>query len=231
MKSSFVFYAVKDHQTNQKIIKELQPIKLKPDTDPYTCQALGDRQPAMKKNGYHEFASPEKKPFRVYCDFSKTPVVTEVHHNKMAKETIHGNCEDAGCFVSAPQYEVDQVNMGRIINNSVRCQQHLRLGCQGVRINSGDKFGYWISRNGHKMLNWGGTERNNSCACGDTNTCLDNAHECNCDQNSDNIETADEGYLTDKTKLPIREVRLGDLSGSSEIAWLTIGKLECFGQV
>ena len=42
----------------------------------------------------------------------------------------------------------------------------------------------------------------------------------------------DSGLLTDKTKLPVKQLRFGDVHGvrdGGEEAYRTLGKLKCFG--
>ena len=66
------------------------------------------------------------------------------------------------------------------------------------------------------------------CACGVTNSCS-NGNKCNCD-NHGNGWRADSGLLTDKPALPVTQIRLGDLNGSNEEGYHTLGKLKCYGQ-
>lgn len=54
-------------------------------------------------------------------------------------------------------------------------------------------------------------------------------NKCNCDINSSPL-TRDNGYLTDKSKLPVLEMRFGDMGDASEKGWHTLGKLECIGE-
>ena len=42
--------------------------------------------------------------------------------------------------------------------------------------------------------------------------------------------TQDEGYLRDKSKLPVEELHFGDTLASHELGWHTLGKLECSGE-
>ena len=61
-----------------------------------------------------------------------------------------------------------------------------------------------------------------------TNTCFKAEDLCNCDVNQGKW-LFDEGYVTDKSRLPITEVRLGDTGGPNggEQGSHTIGPLEC----
>ena len=82
----------------------------------------------------------------------------------------------------------------------------------------------WVSRDGRKMNYWGGaTGRNNVCACGVTNSCS-NGQKCNC-YNSGSGWREDSGLLTDKSALPVSQIRLGDLDQLREEGYHTLGKL------
>ena len=79
-----------------------------------------------------------------------------------------------------------------------------------------------------KMTYWGGASPGSGkCACGMTNSCADSSYGCNCDKN-DNVWREDSGLLTDKTKLPVKQLRFGDASTPEE-GYHTLGKLKCFG--
>ena len=85
-----------------------------------------------------------------------------------------------------------------------------------------------MSRDSAKMKYWGGASPGSSkCACGMTNSCADSNKVCNCDKN-DNVWREDSGLLTDKTKLPVKQLRFGDVN-SGEEGYHTLGKLRCFG--
>ena len=45
---------------------------------------------------------------------------------------------------------------------------------------------------------------------------------------NDDVWRFDEGYVTEKSRLPITEVRFGDTGSANEEAKHTIGRLECF---
>ena len=76
---------------------------------------------------------------------------------------------------------------------------------------------YWDGVTGYK----------NMCACGVTNSCS-NGKKCNW-YNSAGGWREDSGLLTDKSALPVTQIRLGDLDHSSEEGYLTLGKLKCYG--
>ena len=49
-----------------------------------------------------------------------------------------------------------------------------------------------------------------------------------CDKNN-NVWREDSGLLTDKTKLPVKQLRFGDAGNSGNQGYHTLGKLECYG--
>ena len=71
-------------------------------------------------------------------------------------------------------------------------------------------YAWWVSRDSTKMTYWGGASPgSDKCACGMNNSCADPSYGCNCDAN-DNVWREDSGLLTDKTKLPVKQLRFGD---------------------
>lgn len=78
---------------------------------------------------------------------------------------------------------------------------------------------------------WGGaTGYDMTCACGLTNSCS-NGQKCNCYEGGgrDAGRREDSGILTDKSVLPVTEIRIGDVDQSHEEAFHTLGKLKCYG--
>ena len=41
----------------------------------------------------------------------------------------------------------------------------------------------------------------------------------------------DSGLLTDKTKLPVKQLRFGDVDNNNNVGYHTLGKLKCYGIV
>jgi len=78
------------------------------------------------------------------------------------------------------------------------------------------------------MTYWGGASPGSGkCACGMTNSCA-GGYDCNCDKN-DAVWREDSGLLTDKTHLPVKQLRFGDTGGRIEEGYHTLGKLKCYG--
>ena len=67
------------------------------------------------------------------------------------------------------------------------------------------------------------------CACGMNNSSAARKR-CNCDAN-DQVWREDSGFLTDKTKLPVKQLRFGDTGHKvyKENGYHTLGKFKCYG--
>lgn len=115
---------------------------------------------------------------------------------------------------------------------SDRCNQYLSFTCRrALLLNTpGQPYIWWASQDGRKMTNWGGAPSNTSkCACGISNSCYNTTKSCNCDAFSDNV-LVDQGALSDKRYLPIKELHLGfSRITNSTFAAYNIGNLICSG--
>ena len=88
-----------------------------------------------------------------------------------------------------------------------------------------------MSRDGNAMKYWGGASPGNGeqiCACGMNNSCPFTDLVCNCDAN-DNVWREDSGLLTDKTHLPVKQMKFGDTADPQEKGYHTLGKFKCHG--
>ena len=170
-------------------------------------------------------------PFTVFCDMTdKSGVgVTVISHNSESRTHVSG-CEPSGCYSRDIHYTGASLSqLARLTKVSSHCEQFVKYECYHSMFLT---FGYawWVSRDSSKMTYWGGASPGSSkCACGMTNSCADSSYGCNCDKN-DNVWREDSGLLTDKTKLPVKQLRFGDVS-SAEEGYHTLRKLKCFGIV
>ena len=175
-------------------------------------------------------------PFSVYCDMSdKGGVgVTVISHDSESRTHV-GNipgCGGAGCYSKDVTYTgVSTAQLAALTRVSQKCEQFIKFECNNDVRFIAHKFAWWVSSNGTRVNYWGGaTGYNNMCACGLTNSCL-NGEKCNCDYQSSSAGwREDSGLLTDKSALPVTQIRLGDLNASNEEGYHTIGKLKCYGQ-
>ena len=165
-------------------------------------------------------------PFTVYCDMSdKNGVgVTVVSHDSESRTHVHTGTTQRDIHYTGASLS----QLASLTRVSSHCEQFIKYEC----YNSGlVVFGYswWVSRDSSKMTYWGGASPGSGkCACGMTNSCAHPSRGCNCDKN-DNVWREDSGLLTDKTSLPVKQLRFGDLGGNKQ-GYYTLGKLKCYGQ-
>ena len=170
-------------------------------------------------------------PFTVYCDMrAKNGVgVTVISHDSESRTSVKGY-ESLGAYSRNVRYKGASVSqLASLTRVSSHCEQFIKYDCHGsLLLHKNDPRGWWVSRDSTKMTYWGGASGNSKCACGMTNSCANPSHGCNCDKN-DNVWREDSGLLTDKTKLPVVQLRFGDTGNSGEQGYHTLGKLKCFG--
>ena len=168
-------------------------------------------------------------PFTVFCDMTdKSGVgVTVISHDSESRTHVYG-CENQGCYSRDIHYTGASLSqLARLTKVSSHCEQFIKYECYNSVIFAWESA-WWVSRDSAKMKYWGGASPGSrKCACGMTNSCADSNKVCNCDKN-DNVWREDSGLLTDKTKLPVKQLRFGDVN-SGEEGYHTLGKLRCFG--
>ena len=99
-------------------------------------------------------------------------------------------------------------------------------------------WGWWVSRNNMNERYWGGAAPDSKmCECAMKRECKGSAagdksnNQCNCDAGLASINVFDKGLLTDKTRLPVTQLRFGDtgLLGDDKWGKHKLGPLRCFG--
>ncbi|KAL9989347.1 hypothetical protein ACROYT_G003888 [Oculina patagonica] len=177
--------------------------------------------------------------YDVTCDMTdKNEVgVTVISHDSEDRMLVQG-CEPAGCYSRDIQYrKASNPQLASLTEVSTHCEQFIKYECYGSLLFSAidnETFGWWVSRDGNAMKYWGGASPGSGeqiCACGMNNTCADTNLACNCDKN-DFVWREDSGLLTDKTHLPVEELRFGDATsrhGYNEQGYHTLGKFKCYG--
>jgi len=168
-------------------------------------------------------------PFTVYCDMSdKNGVgVTVISHDSESRTHVSG-FSSPGAYSRDIHYTGASLSqLASLTNVSSHCEQFIKYECyQSMMFISGDAW--WVSRDSVKMTYWGGASPGSGkCACGMTNSCA-GGKGCNCDHN-EYVWREDSGLLTDKTHLPVKQLRFGDASGYREEGYHTLGKLKCYG--
>ena len=177
-------------------------------------------------------------PFTVYCDMSdKNGVgVTVISHDSESRTLVDGY-DGYGDYSRSIHYSGTSLSqLASLTDVSSHCEQFIKYECFGslLYLAHSSSYGWWVSRDSNKMLYWGGASPDSQkCACGMTNSCADSSQACNCDKN-DGVWREDSGLLTDKLKLPVKELRFGDTGRdgngvSDEKGYHTLGKLKCYG--
>ena len=170
-------------------------------------------------------------PFTVYCDMTaKNGVgVTVISHDSESRTYVKGY-EAQGSYSRDIRYKRASLSqLASLTRVSSNCEQFIKYECTGsALLLNGAFYGWWVSRDAAKMTYWGGASGNAKCACGMTNSCSNPSYGCNCDNESYKWHE-DSGLLTDKTTLPVKQLRFGDTGGSGEQGYHTLGKLKCFG--
>ena len=172
-------------------------------------------------------------PFTVYCDMTaKNGVgVTVISHDSESRTKVRDGLGwgGAGSYSSDMHYTGASLSqLASLTRVSSHCEQFIKYECHGSRLLR-DGMGWWVSRDSSKMTYWGGASPGSGkCACGMTNSCAHTSYGCNCDKN-DGVWREDSGLLTDKTKLPVKQLRFGDAGGRSQQGFHTLGKLKCYG--
>ncbi|RMX52118.1 hypothetical protein pdam_00015175 [Pocillopora damicornis] len=77
-------------------------------------------------------------------------------------------------------------------------------------------YGWWVSRDGENMKNWGGlVSVDYECTCLN-NTCANTNYGCNCDM-SDRTWREEGAFLKDKFMLLVKQPRFGDALYYSDV--------------
>ena len=171
-------------------------------------------------------------PFTVYCDMNgKNGVgVTVISHDSESRTHVKGY-DSPGSYSRDIHYTGASLSqLTSLTKVSLYCEQFIKYECFGsVLLLENDIHGWWLSRDSTKMTYWGGASPGSGrCACGMSNSCADSRFGCNCDKN-DNAWREDSGLLTDKTHLPVKQVRFGDTDDDGEEGYHTLGALKCHG--
>ena len=172
-------------------------------------------------------------PFSVYCDMrDKGGVgVTVISHDSESRTHVNHispGCGGRGCYRKDVTYTgVSTAQLATLTRVSQNCEQFIKYECSAGSAFLHFGYGWWVSRDGTRMDYWGGASGyDKMCACGETNSCS-SGRVCNCPPNQG--WGVDSGLLTDKSALPVSQIRLGDLDNSHEEGYHTLGKLKCYG--
>ena len=169
-------------------------------------------------------------PFTAYCDMSdKNGVgVTVISHDSESRTLVDG-FKTPGSYSRGIHYTGASLSqLASLTRVSSHCEQFIKYECYDSRLLR-NGMAFWVSRDSNKMTYWGGASPGSGkCACGMTNSCAEPRYDCNCDKN-DGVWREDSGLLTDKTTLPVKQLRFGDTGySSSDQGYHTLGKFKCY---
>ena len=176
-------------------------------------------------------------PFTVFCDMNdKNGVgVTVLSHDSESRTLVNGPgySGNGGLSRDIHYTGASLSQLASLTRVSSHCEQFIKYECyHSVMFTRYGVYAWWVSRDSSKMTYWGGASPGSGkCACGLTNSCADPRYGCNCDKN-DNVWREDSGLLTEKTHLPVKQLRFGDTGYSStDKGYHTLGKFKCYGTV
>ena len=155
--------------------------------------------------------------------------VTVISHNRESRTYVIGYW-NRGSYLRDIRYTGASLSQLETLTRvSSHCKQFIKYECYDsvLWLHISGPYGWWVSRDSTKMTYWGGAFVSGKCACGMTNSCADSRYGCNCDKN-DLVWREDSGILTDKTRLPVKQLRFGDTGGYGK-GYHTLGNLKCYG--
>ena len=165
-------------------------------------------------------------PFSVYCDMAdKNGVgVTVISHDGEIRTKVRDGIGwgGQGSYSRDIHYTGGSLSqLTSLTRVSSHCEQFIKYECYSLRIFR-DGHAWWVSHDSTEMAHWDDAlAGSGKCACGITNSCADSSYGCNCDKN-DGVWREDSGLLTDKTKLPVKQLRFGDAGDSDNQGYHTL---------
>jgi len=196
-----------------------------------SCSEL--RLAGYNHSGVFDIKPDQNSPyFQVRCNMTaKGGVgVSIVSHNSEQRTAVKGYVAPGSYVRNVTYGGATMAQITHLIQASAHCEQFIKYECHhSVLLWEGSRYGWWVSRDKEKMMYWGGASpESDMCACGMNDSCATGG-ACNCDAN-DMTWREDSGLLTDKSKLPVTQLRFGDTGDPRvEKGFHTLGKLKCYG--
>ena len=201
-----------------------------------SCSYLKQSDPTAESGNYIIDRDGEGAlaPFSAYCNMTdKNGVGVTVNSHDSESRTLVTGYDSPGSYSRDIHYTGASLSqLASLTSVSSHCEQFIKYKCYHSMLFWNSGYAWWVSRDSTKMTYWGGASPGSGkCACGMNNTCADSKLACNCDKN-DRKWREDSGLLTDKTKLPVIQLRFGDTGdkGYNEQGYHTLGKLKCYGR-
>ncbi|KAJ7376517.1 Contactin-associated protein-like 2 [Desmophyllum pertusum] len=181
---------------------------------PKTCAGVLQKNPSAM-TGYHK-VDPDgvggMSPFFVFCRIESGTAKTEFLHDTPNEGAVDGY-EGPGTFIRKVSYVNSLSQIEKVMSVSTHCKQYIRYDCSKSMLMAnydglGGPYGWWVSRDGQNMYYWGGADPGSySCGCYKEENCYKySKYKCNCDSNNLGWRF-DAGYLTDRSTLPVTELR------------------------
>ncbi|XP_072033072.1 uncharacterized protein [Amphiura filiformis] len=138
--------------------------------------------------------------FNVFCNM--TTGFTIFHHDSEDEHSLVGPVP--GNMDITPTYDNTITEMTALIQTSQLCHQYIELKSYNSRVFDEEKqpLKWWVSVDEEQMTNWASPTGIYGCYCGITGNCTYPNASCNSDNYDDEWYT-DDGYLTDKSTLPL----------------------------
>ena len=203
------------------------------EVSPSSCSAIKASNPSAPSGNYVIKPKQSATKFTVFCDMTdKGGVgVTVISHDKESRTYVDG-CEPKGCISVKVSYSpVTKAQLTSLTAVSATCEQFIKFECHNHVSFLDHGTAWWVSRDGRRMNYWGGASPGSGkCACGMTGTCAGgSSYKCNCHEGRRDGWRSDSGLLTDKSTLPVSEMKFGDFGSNDEMGYYTLGKFKCYG--
>ncbi|XP_065666081.1 contactin-associated protein like 5-3 isoform X2 [Hydra vulgaris] len=200
----------------------------------YTCAGVRKSGERRSDVYYIDFdGMGPMEPVPALCDLGKTVETTVTQINN-----TNYNDKDVTTFSGINNFDIDYaaniIQMRELILNSAYCEQYVKYTCKGTplfRSPEGPPAASWMGGDDILHYYWGGAKGNRGyCGCGMDGSCYNVGKYCNCDSLDAYKDLFDEGNLTVKSHLPVRQVKFEQVLKDPSIhALLRVGHLRCAG--
>jgi len=206
----------------EEFVQSLKTKKTLTTDYPRTCADVTEKS---RTSGFY-LVSPEPNylnPVAVYCLFNGSKAVTVISHDSKDEARVD-SCEEKKCYVRNVNYDIPMSSIRSIVRQSQNCRQKVKYRCHGASLFTGN--GVWTTHD-NIDVDWTDQKYGATCSCSIDESCANPKHTCNCDSN-DLVWRSDEGYITDRTVLPVTKLKFADSGDGGEVGYHTLGALECY---